>query len=221
MILKIKDLTFKYRKKIILKNLNYEFSGNKIYGLLGKNGVGKTTLLNILKGKYSYLGEITLDDGILYSYNVTFISSIPELPEFLTGKEYIKYLMKLNKIDEEHRIDDYFKLVKLDISDEDKMLIDYSHGMKNKIEILSSIILNSKIILLDEPLTNLDIPAQEEIKEILNTLKKNKIIIISTHILDIASSICDEIIILKDKKIHNTSNNRTDIINSLKDDINN
>lgn len=221
MILKIKDLTFKYRKKIILKNLNYEFSGNKIYGLFGKNGVGKTTLLNILKGKYSYLGEITLDDGILYSYNVTFISSIPELPEFLTGKEYIKYLMKLNKIDEEHRIDDYFKLVKLDISDEDKMLIDYSHGMKNKIEILSSIILNSKIILLDEPLTNLDIPAQEEIKEILNTLKKDKIIIISTHILDIASSICDEIIILKDKKIHNTSNNRTDIINSLKDDIDN
>ena len=71
--------------------------------------------------------------------------------------------------------------------------------MKNKIEILSSIILNSKIILLDEPLTNLDIPAQEEIKEILNTLKKDKIIIISTHILDIASSICDEIIILKDK----------------------
>lgn len=217
MKLEINDLSFKYKDEYILEDLSYNFKENTIYGLFGKNGIGKTTFLNILKGKYTYLGAIKLNDNLLLSNDVTFISSTPELPDFLTGEEYIKYLMKINNCYEKEKINEYFNLVKLDLSSKDKLLMEYSHGMKNKIEILSSIILNSKIILLDEPLTNLDIMAQEEIKEILTKLKRNKIIIISTHILDIASSLCDEILLLKDKKIFEISNNREDIISNLKD----
>ena len=217
MKLEINDLSFKYKDEYILEDLSYSFKKNTIYGLFGKNGIGKTTFLNILKGKYTYLGTIKLNDNLLMSNDVTFISSTPELPDFLTGEEYIKYLMKINNCYEKEKINEYFNLVKLDLSSKDKLLMEYSHGMKNKIEILSSIILNSKIILLDEPLTNLDIMAQAEIKEILTKLKRNKIIIISTHILDIASSLCDEILLLKDKKIFEISNNREDIISNLKD----
>ena len=218
MLLKIKDLSFKYKKDYILENINYNFKDGKIYGLFGKNGVGKTTLLNVLKGRYSYLGDIKLDNKVLESNDVTFIASSPDLPEFLTGEEYIKYLLKINDSSKINKIDEYFEIVNLDINDKYKLLKDYSHGMKNKIEILTSIILNNKIILLDEPLTNLDIISQEEIKEILNKLKQKRIILISTHILDIASSICDEILILKDKKLNNINNNREDIIESIKND---
>lgn len=215
MNLRIKELSFKYKDEFILENLSYNFKSNTIYGLFGKNGIGKTTFLNILKGRYSYLGNIKLNNSLLLSNDVTFISSTPELPDFLTGEEYLKYLMKINKCYDKEKINEYFNMVKLELSSKDKLLMEYSHGMKNKIEILSSIILNTKIILLDEPLTNLDIIAQEEIKEILSKLKKDKIIIISTHILDIASSLCDEILILKDKKIFEISNNREEIISNL------
>lgn len=215
MNLKIEKLSFKYNKDYIIEDLNYTFESNTIYGLFGKNGIGKTTLLNILKGRYTYLGNIKLNDNLLLSKDVTFITSTPELPDFLTGEEYIKYLMKINNCYDKDKVDEYFNMVNLSNDSKDKLLMEYSHGMKNKIEILTSIILDSKIILLDEPLTNLDIVAQEEIKEILNKLKKDKIIIISTHILDIASSLCDEVLILKNKKIYKISNDRENIIMNL------
>lgn len=215
MNLKIEKLSFKYNKDYIIEDLNYTFESNTIYGLFGKNGIGKTTLLNILKGRYTYLGNIKLNDNLLLSKDVTFITSTPELPDFLTGEEYIKYLMKINNCYDKDKVDEYFNMVNLSNDSKDKLLMEYSHGMKNKIEILTSIILDSKIILLDEPLTNLDIVAQEEIKEILNKLKNDKIIIISTHILDIASSLCDEVLILKNKKIYKISNDRENIIMNL------
>lgn len=87
--------------------------------------------------------------------------------------------------------------MKIEEKDRDKLLKDYSHGMKNKMQMLVNIIANPNILLLDEPLTSLDVIVAEEMKEMLRGIKKDHILIFSTHIMDLALSLCDEIVILK------------------------
>ena len=89
-------------------------------------------------------------------------------------------------------------MMKIDVKDRDKLLKDYSHGMKNKMQMLANIISDAKILLLDEPLTSLDVVVAEEMKNLLKSLKENKILIFSTHIMELALSLCDEIVLLKD-----------------------
>ena len=111
--------------------------------------------------------------------------------------------MEINKdkIDKDKTIDDYFELVQISREDQDKLLKDYSHGMKNKMQILINIIAHPKVILLDEPLTSLDVVVQDEMKKLLRSLKNDHIIIFSTHILEIAMDLCEEIVILNNKKL--------------------
>ena len=111
--------------------------------------------------------------------------------------------------------------------DQNKLLRDFSHGMKNKMQILINIISNPKIILLDEPLTSLDIVVQEDMKKLFKDLKKDHIIIFSTHILELAMDLCDEIVILNHKKLEqiekrnlNTKKYKDKIIATLKDEKN-
>ena len=86
--------------------------------------------------------------------------------------------------------------MKIDIDDRDKLLKDYSHGMKNKMQMLVNIIASSNILLLDEPLTSFDVIVAEEMKQMLKSIKKDHIIIFSTHIMELALDLCDEIVIL-------------------------
>ena len=141
----------------------------------------------------------------------------------------MKFYLDINKdkISDLKDIDYYFDLVKLDKNDQNILLKDYSHGMKNKIQILVNIIANPKIILLDEPLTSLDIVVQEDMKNLLKSLKENHIIIFSTHILELATDLCDEIVILNNKKLEliekknlNTKKYKNKIIKSLKEENN-
>ena len=122
---------------------------------------------------------------------------------------------------------EYFKLVDIKEDDQNKLMKDYSTGMKNKIQTLLGIISNKEILLLDEPLTSLDIVVQEEMKELLKSVKNSRITIVTTHILDIAIDLCDEIVILKDKKLEliekkdlNNAKYKQNIINALKDNKN-
>ena len=101
---------------------------------------------------------------------------------------------------------------------------DFSHGMKNKMQILINIISNPKIILLDEPLSNLDVVVQDDLKKLLKKIKKDHIIIFSTHILELALDLCDEIVIVNkknlevvEKKSLNTKKYKDKIISLLKD----
>ena len=102
---------------------------------------------------------------------------------------------------------------------------DYSHGMKNKMQMLVNIIANPKLLLLDEPLTSLDVVVSEEMKQILRSMKNDKIIILSTHILDLALDLCDEIVLLNHGKLEplpkehlDTDEFRTRIIDALKEE---
>lgn len=226
MKLEIKNLNKSYGKKEVLKDINFTFEEGKIYGLLGRNGAGKTTFFNALNEDIKIdSGECFLDNKKLETTDIGYVVSTPQVPEFLTGKEFLQFYLDINKdkIENLKDIDYYFDLVKLNKEDQNLLLKDYSHGMKNKIQMLINIISNSKIILLDEPLTSLDIVVQEEMKKLFKSYKENHIIIFSTHILELAVDLCDEIVILNNKQIEliekkdlNTKKYKDKIIESLK-----
>lgn len=203
----IKDLKKNFEKKEVLKNINFSFESGKIYGLLGRNGAGKTTLFNCLNE------DLDIDSGEFYLENeekikieaqdIGYVLSTPNVPEFLTGREFLKFFIEINqeRIEKKKTIDEYFDLIKIETEDRDKLLKDYSYGMKNKMQMLVNIIANPKILLLDEPLTSLDVVVAEEMKQMLKSIKKDHIIIFSTHIMELALSLCDEIVILNHGKL--------------------
>ena len=231
MKLVVENLSKNYGKKVVLQNINFTFEEGKIYGLIGRNGVGKTTFFNALNEDIDITsGNIKLIDNNynnkLSSSDIGYVISTPIVPEFLTAKEFLKFFIEINKDDikEIKDLDYYFDLVKIDKDDQDKLLKEYSHGMKNKIQILINFISNSKVLLLDEPLTSLDIVVQDDMKKLLKQMKKNHIIIFSTHILEIAMDLCDEIVILNNGKLEliekknlNTKNYKDKIIKALRD----
>lgn len=203
MKLVIENLNKSFDKKEVLKNINFTFESGKIYGLLGRNGAGKTTFFNCLNEDLKCdSGEFYLSDRKsnkkIESSDIGYVLSTPVVPEFLTGKEFLKYFIDINKdnIKDLKTIDEYFDIVKIDMEDRDKLMKDYSHGMKNKMQMLIYLIASPNILLLDEPLTSFDVVVAEEMKELLKKMKKNRILIFSTHIMELALDLCDEIVVL-------------------------
>ncbi len=222
MTLKIINLTKKFDNHEVLKDLDFEFEEGKIYALLGKNGSGKTTLFNCLNNDLVCdSGKFLLDNKPLNVSDIGYVLSTPTVPEFLTAKEFLKFFIEINLANGENSktIEEYLEMVSIDISDQDKLLKDFSHGMKNKIQMLVNFIANPKLLLLDEPLTSFDVVMAEEMKKILKKMKKGHIIIFSTHIMELALDLCDEIVLLKDKKLMKISKNKDKIISALKGDI--
>ena len=227
----IEGLKKNFEKKEVLKDINFEFEKGKIYGLLGRNGAGKTTLFNCLNEDLPVdAGKFFLKDKEprkIESDDIVYVLSTPNVPEFLTGREFLKFFIEINKnrIKNEKTIDEYFDFMKIDNDDRDKLLKDYSHGMKNKMQMLVNIIANPSILLFDEPLTSLDIVVQEEMKQMLKSIKKDHIIIFSTHIMELALDLCDEIVILNKGVLEKIDKNDLDntkfkdkIIEALKEE---
>jgi ABC-2 type transport system ATP-binding protein len=127
-----------------------------------------------------------------------YILSTPTVPEFLTAREFLKFFVDVNEksIKDKRSLDEYFESVGIESADRDRLLKDYSHGMKNKMQMLVNIIAKPNVLLLDEPLTSLDVVAAEEMEQMLQNLKQDHIIIFSTHIMDLALNLCDEIVLL-------------------------
>lgn len=210
MKLVIKKLCKSYGDHEVLKDVSIELEKGKIYGILGKNGSGKTTLFNILADVIEYnSGDFYLEENKkkekLNDKNVGYMLSEISLPEFMTGYEFIKFYIEVNSPDKIDKIDDYFKIIDFKPEYIHELIKYYSLGMKNKIQLLIHIISEPKLFLLDEPLTNFDVVAAKEIKDIIKNLKKDRIIVFSTHILELAKSMCDEIILLNDKKLSRLS----------------
>lgn len=204
----IVDEVFKqFDSKKVLKGATFTFEEGKIYGLLGRNGAGKTTLFNIISK------DILLDSGNIYlldgdrkeldEEDLGYVISTPNVPAFLTAREFLKFFLEINddKIKNKKTIDEYFDIVGIDDIDRNKLLKDYSHGMKNKMQMLINFIVKPRVLLLDEPLTSLDVVVAEEMKSILKEMKEDSILILSTHIMELALSLCDEIVILTNGKL--------------------
>lgn len=192
-----------FEKKKVLNDITFTFEKGKIYGLLGRNGAGKTTLFNCLNE------DLKFDEGSFYleeegntrplvSKDMGYVLSLPVVPEFLTGREFLKFFIEINQksIENLKTIDEYFDMMKMPIEDRDRLLKDYSHGMKSKMQMLITFIANPSIILLDEPLTSFDVVVAEEMKELFKGMKQNHILIFSTHIMELALDLCDEIVLL-------------------------
>ena len=171
--------------------------------LAGNPNCGKTTLFNCLNR------DIRADGGAFFletetgrreitPQDIGYVLSTPTVPEFLTGREFLKFFLDINEktIGAARPLDEYFDYMSIAPEDRDKLLKDYSHGMKNKMQMLVNIIARPNILLLDEPLTSLDVVVAEEMKQILRSLKQGRIIIVSTHIMDLALDLCDEIVLL-------------------------
>ena len=199
----IEDLSKKFEKKEVLRHINFSFESGKIYGLLGRNGAGKTTLFNCVNR------DLRADSGRFYlmeqgekretvAEDIGYVLSTPTVPEFLTAREFLKFFIEINEksVSGLRSIDEYFEMMNIEPSDRDRLLKDYSHGMKNKMQMLINIIAKPNILLLDEPLTSLDVVVAEEMKQMLRKQKEGRVIIFSTHIMELALDLCDEIIIL-------------------------
>lgn len=203
MQLVIENLSKNFEEKSVLTDLDATFDQGIIYALLGRNGAGKTTLFSLLAK------ELKKDSGEAYllengqkinleSKDVFFMLAEPELPRFLTAREFIKFFIDVNKerIVDLHDSDYYFDLVKFDEEDKDRLIQGYSTGMRNKIQMIMFLILKPRVILMDEPLNSLDVVVQKEMKDLIKSIKHDHIIIFSTHILDLAKDISDEIVLL-------------------------
>lgn len=199
----IENLSKKFDSKEVLKQIDFSFESGKIYGLLGRNGAGKTTLFNCVNK------DLKADSGSFYiaedngkreviPEDIGYVLSTPTVPEFLTGREFLKFFVDINEksIENLRPLDEYFEMMNLAVEDRDRLLKDYSHGMKNKMQMLINIIASPNVLLLDEPLTSLDVVVAEEMKQLLRRQKEGRVIIFSTHIMELALDLCDEIVIL-------------------------
>lgn len=199
----LENIVKSFGKKNVLQNTGFTFEQGKIYGLLGRNGAGKTTLFNGLSGETKLDGGNAwlLDNGTrreLKEDDIGYVYSLPILPEFLTGYEFVKFFLDINrdKLQADTQIDDYFEMMRITMEDRHRLIKNYSHGMKNKIQMLLFLITKPPVILLDEPLTSFDVIVALEMKNLLRSMKKDHILIFSTHILQLASDLCDELVIL-------------------------
>lgn len=184
MELQLEQIRKSFGEKEVLKGCTFRFEKGKIYGLLGRNGAGKTTLFNCLSDEISPdsgTANIYREDGQLESLaedHIGYVFSTPVLPDFLTGYEFLKFYIEINqdRADPEMTIDTYFDMVKIDPEDRNRLIKGYSHGMKNKLQMLCFIIARPPVILLDEPLTSFDVVVALEIKKLLREIKKDHII---------------------------------------------
>ena len=199
----IEHLSKSFDSKQVLRDITFTFEPGKIYGLLGRNGARKTTLFNCNNR------DMKADGGSFYFVqdgqkrqirpeDVGYILSTPTVPEFLTAREFIKFFLDINSesVHIHRSIDEWLELISIAAEDRDKLMKDFSHGMKNKMQMLVNIIAEPELMLLDEPLTSLDVVVAEEMKQLLRSLKKERIIIFSTHLLDLALDLCDVIVLL-------------------------
>jgi ABC-2 type transport system ATP-binding protein len=203
MMMKIESLNKKFYTKQVLKDINLEVEKGKIYGLLGPNGSGKTTIMRIIADLIkNTTGSIKIDDmapGRQTKDIVAFMPTSNFFPKWMKVKDAINYYNDFyNDFDKEKCI---LALEKLDIEKDSKIKA-LSTGMREKFKLALTISRNAKLILFDEPFNGIDIIAKEEIKKmIVGSSNDNNTMIISSHLIDDIEPILDEVIMLKKGEI--------------------
>ncbi len=201
-MLRLKNVSFRYSDDdIILDKANLTFSKNKITVVLGKNGIGKTTLLSLIDG------FLTQDEGdIIKEEDAIYIYDNPYLYEYLSGDEYIELIKRIGN---RKMIDDIDKLISdLELSSSmNKLISAYSLGMKHKLALLTALALNYKLYLIDEPLASLDPDSQSFMIDFFKKMREEeKSLVISTHMLNVAYELADEIVIFNNRKLDKYDN---------------
>lgn len=210
-MLEIRNLTKTYGSKKAVDDISLMIQPGEIYGFIGHNGAGKTTTIKAVCGILQFnSGEIFVD-GISIKENpleckkkIAYIPDNPDLYEFLSGIKYLNFIADVYGIssdDREARIKKYADLFGL-TSDLAQPISAYSHGMKQKLAIISALIHEPRLMILDEPFVGLDPKAAHILKELMRELcNSGGSIFFSTHVLEVAEKLCDKIAIIKNGKL--------------------
>ena len=210
-MLKIENLTKTYGDKKAVDNLSIHIKPGEIYGFIGHNGAGKTTTLRSIAGiMQCEEGTITIDghsikeEPLACKKIMAYIPDNPDLYEFMSGIQYLNFIADIFGVDVStrderiHRYTDLFEITNV----LDDAISSYSHGMKQKLAIVSAWIHEPKLILMDEPFVGLDPKASHILKQMMREFcDQGNAILFSTHVLEVAEKLCDRVAIIKDGKL--------------------
>lgn len=207
-MLRIEHLTKTYGEKKAVNDLTLHIHSGEIYGFIGHNGAGKTTTIKSCCGILGFeQGEIYVDgvsvkeNPIACKSKMAYIPDNPDLYEFMTGIQFLNFVADIFAIpqtDRQERIHKYAKQFEL-LEDLAQPISAYSHGMKQKLAVISALIHNPKLVIMDEPFVGLDPKSSHLLKEIMREIcDKGGAIFFSTHVLEVAEKLCDKVAIIKD-----------------------
>ena len=210
-MLRIDHLTKIYGDKKAVDDLSLHIRPGEIYGFIGHNGAGKTTTLKSCCGILQYdSGEITVDgismkrDPIACKGKIAYIPDNPDLYEFMTGIQFLNFvadIFSVSAADRKSRIEKYAGLFEI-TGDLNQPISAYSHGMKQKLAIISALLHEPKLIMMDEPFVGLDPKASHLLKEMMKDMcAKGCAIFFSTHVLEVAEKLCDKVAIIKQGRL--------------------
>ncbi|MBR2587766.1 MAG: ABC transporter ATP-binding protein [Bacilli bacterium] len=206
-MIEIKNVTKKYGGNIAVNNVSFNVNNGEIFAFIGHNGAGKTTLIKSIMGIHKFdEGDILINgksikaDPIACKKEMAFVPDNPELYEQMKAKDFIDFICDIYEVPQdvrERNIKKYAKLFEI----EDKLndtIESFSHGMKQKIALISALSHEPKVLIMDEPFVGLDPKAVFDVKSIMNEMiKDGKTVFFSTHILDVAEKLCNRVAIIK------------------------
>ena len=206
-MLNIQHLTKAYGDKKVVDDLSLHIAPGEIYGFIGHNGAGKTTTLKSIVGILQFdSGEITIDgisikaDPLACKRKIAYIPDNPDLYEFMTGIQYLNFIADIFGVgadDRQRRIRKYADLFEL-TDDLAQSIAAYSHGMKQKLAIISAWIHEPRLVIMDEPFVGLDPKASHLLKGMMREkCDMGGAIFFSTHVLEVAEKLCDKVAIIK------------------------
>ncbi len=192
-------------------DISFTINDGEIFGFIGPNGAGKTTTIKSIMGLIKYnKGNIYFDDKnikdneIEFKKQVAYIPDNPELYNNLTGIQFLNFIADIYNISNEERnkdIEYYSNLFGIQ-SNLGDLISSYSHGMKQKLSLISAFIRHPKLLILDEPFVGLDPKAAFDVKEIMKKMcEEGNSVFFSTHVLEVAEKICDRVAIIKNGKL--------------------
>ena len=211
-MLVIKNVSQSYVKgKKTIDNMNLKIDDGIIFGFIGPNGAGKTTTIEMITGILDIdEGDILIDNQSIISNPISakklfgFVPDTPDAFEKLTGIEYLNFIGDIYEVSQENRklmIEDLAKRFEIYDSLQDRIQ-SYSHGMKQKLLIISVLLYNPKNWILDEPMTGLDPKASYILKNLMKEhSQKGNTVFFSTHVLEVAEKLCDKIAVIDKGKI--------------------
>lgn len=211
-MIEVKNVTQSYEKgKKIINNINFKVEDGCVFGFIGPNGAGKTTTIEMITGVLGMdEGDILIDgksikkDPIEAKKQFGFVPDTPDVFEKLTGLEYLNFVGDVYEVSADKRLEIVEKLAKeFNIYNHLKDRIQsYSHGMKQKLLIISVLMHNPKNWILDEPMTGLDPKASYTLKQLMKEhSEQGNTVFFSTHVLEVAEKICDKIAVIDKGKI--------------------
>ncbi len=211
-VIEIKDLFKSYGKKEVLKDLNLKVKKGEVFGFIGKNGIGKSTTIDCIVGLKDFdsghiliCGKDNVIDSLDTKMMIGYVPSEPVTYENMTGNEYLQFIASAYNMIQASFNKNYDFLVKkfnMNTIDMNRKIKEYSHGMKQKICLMASLIHNPKIWILDEPTVGLDIMVYEVlVKMIKDFAIFGKTVFITSHNIDLVSKVCDRVAIINDGKV--------------------